>query len=73
MNEKTYEVTDTRKIDHLSQAGRALTSYQISVTTNRGATGTVTIKEADYKKEKLPGILQDFADLLDLAWTASEL
>jgi hypothetical protein len=72
MNNKTYTITDTRKIEKLTLGGNTQTWFVVGITTDHGSTGSIEVKSEDWKSDKLKGILQALADDLDLAYTLTE-
>lgn len=64
-----YRVTDTREIPTLTQAGTERKVYRVWIETLRGATGSIDIQAADWTPDKVPGLLQEKADSLDLAFS----
>lgn len=52
----------------MTPAGGERTYYRVWIRTERGATGHVDVEQADWNTDTLPGILQEKADQLDLAF-----
>jgi hypothetical protein len=72
MNGKGYEITDTRKIDQLTQGSNIVVKYRVFIVTDRGSTGSIDVSAPDWTVEKLRAILAEFAAQLDLAYTVTE-
>lgn len=64
----SYTVTDTREVSMLTQAGSERKVYRVWLLTGEGATGSVDIPEKDWNAERVPEILGEKADSLDLAF-----
>lgn len=63
-----FKVTDSRELSGMTPAGGERTYYRVWIRTERGATGHVDVEQADWNTDTLPGILQEKADQLDLAF-----
>jgi len=64
-----YTVTDTREVSTLTPVGTERKYYRVWITTENGAMGSVDVPLPDWDAEKLPGILEEKARLLDLAFS----
>lgn len=65
-----YEILDVHKRERFTPGGSRVSYYEIGMVTALGATGTLRIKEIEYKKETLAGTLAAFAKELDRAFSA---
>jgi len=63
-----YTVTDTRQVQTLTPAGFMREVYRVWIATERGASGSVDVSPDKWNKEALTGILEAFAEKLDLAF-----
>ena len=61
-----YKVTDVNERKRFTAGGREQTFYDVTILTDRGATGTVRIPAAEYEKEKVKEVLADLAAKLDM-------
>ena len=68
----TFKVTDTKEISTMTQAGTTQIVYRIWIVTERGATGTLDVSQADWTPEKVAQLLLDKVQSLDLAFMLSE-
>lgn len=64
-----YKVSDTREVSTLTPVGTERKFYRVWITTENGVTGSVDVPLPDWDAETLPGILEEKARLLDLAFT----
>ena len=68
MNGLTFKVTDSRKVDQLTEGGHMATVHRVWLQTDRGATGSFDVANEDWTTEKLPALFAKFAEELDLAF-----
>jgi len=64
-----YKVSDTREVSTLTQTGTERKFYRVWLITDNGATGSVDIPEKEWTPEAVPGILEEKAAKLDLAFS----
>lgn len=64
-----FRVTDTQEISQMTRAGTEIKVNRVWIVTSLGATGYVDVPLDKWTKESLPGILQEKADSLDLAFS----
>lgn len=64
-----YSVIDTREVSTLTPMGTERKFYRVWIKSEHGATGSVDVALADWDAEKLPGILEEKAAALDLAFS----
>ena len=67
-----YQVTDTKEIKTMTQAGSEKTVFRVWIVTENGSAGSVDVSQSKWNKDDLPGILSDKADELDLAFAVLE-
>jgi len=67
-----YKVLETRQIQKLSPTGATQSVYRVWIETERGATGSIDVAQADWTAEKLKATLDKFATELDLAFSLTE-
>lgn len=67
-----YTVTDTREVSTLTQAGTERKYYRVWITTSNGASGSIDISAGDWTKDKVPAILEEKAEELDLAFDSTK-
>jgi len=60
-----YTVTDVNERRRFTAAGQETLAYDIHITTERGATGSIRIPAADYEKEKVKKLLDELAEKLE--------
>ena len=65
----TYKVVDTREVSTLSPTGNEVKFYRVWLRTEHGASGSVDVGETQWNAETLPGILEEKAAALDLAFS----
>lgn len=63
-----YQVTDTRQISSMTQAGGEHKFTRVWIQTIKGSTGSVDVEPEDWNKERLTEILEEKASELDLAF-----
>lgn len=63
---KDYKVTDVNERKRFTAGGREQTFYDVTILTDRGATGTIRIPAAEYKKEEVEKLLDQLAGKLDM-------
>jgi len=61
-----YTVEDVAQRQRFTQQGRKVSSFDISITTELGASGTLRIAAKDYDKTRVKGLLDEFANELDM-------
>lgn len=61
-----YTVEDVGQRQRFTQQGRKVSFFDISITTDLGATGTLRIASKDYDKTKVKELLDEFAEKLNL-------
>ena len=61
-----YTVEDVAQRQRFTQQGRKVSFYDVSIVTELGSTGTLRIAAKDYDKTKVKGLLDEFAEKLDL-------
>lgn len=67
-----YKVLDTREISQLSPTGTERKFYRVWLQTGKGAQGTLDVAPEHWTEERLPELLQEKADELDLGFRLSE-
>jgi len=67
-----YVVSDTREVSTLTPVGTERKFYRVWITTENGATGSIDVPLSDWNAEALPGILEDKAAELDLAYRLTQ-
>jgi len=65
----TYKVTDVVQRERFTAGGKRVSYYDVTIETPRGSTGTKRIAASEYSKDKLKGLLDEFAAMLDLPYT----
>ncbi len=68
----TYRVTDTRQVQTLTQAGTMREVYRVWVVTEKGATGSADVAPSEWNETRLPEVLEDLANKLDLAFAVAD-
>jgi len=63
-----YKVTDTREMSRMTPAGSVVQTYRVWLVTDNGSTGTVDVPLDKWNTTDLPGILEEKAKELDLAF-----
>ncbi len=61
-----YTVEDVAQRQRFTQQGRKVSFYDVSITTDLGASGTLRIAAKDYDKTKVKQFLDQFASELDM-------
>ena len=61
-----YTVTDVNERRRFTAAGGETLEYDIHITTERGATGSIRIPVSAYEKEAVKKLLDGLADQLDM-------
>ena len=64
-----YEVTDVRERTRFTAGGNQVKEFEVFFRTVHGATGSVTIRAADYNAKTLKPTLEAAATELDLPFT----
>jgi len=62
----TYTVEDVAQRQRFTQQGRKVSFYDVSITTDLGASGTLRIASKDYDKTTVKQLLDEFASELDM-------
>jgi hypothetical protein len=66
-----YTVLDTRHTQRVTPSGKTREVYLVDLETDLGSTGRVEVEGKNWTADKLAEILQDAAEMLDLAFTVS--
>lgn len=66
-----YKVQDTREMSKMSPAGHAKKVYRVWLVTDQGSSGQIDVTADKWNKDDLPGILEQKAAELDLAFLVS--
>jgi len=63
-----YTVTDVMERKRFTGGGREITYYDISIVTDKGGTGTLRVRDAEYEKKAVAVKLEELRAKIDQAF-----
>lgn len=66
---KGYEITSVRQATYRLMGGQAEVRYTVSIMTDKGSTGSLTIRASEFNKETVEEQLAELAETLDMPYS----